>query len=71
LTERYCLYAADTAGKIYRGDIDHQPWPLHSAKAVVRINTLGDWLGIDMSKPPAALHFAKSLDVRAWMVKRV
>jgi uncharacterized protein YqjF (DUF2071 family) len=71
LTERYCLYAADAAGNIYRGEIDHQPWPLQQAEAVVHINTLGDWLGIEMNREPAALHFAKSLDVRAWMPKRV
>ncbi len=69
LTERYCLYSADSAGRIYRGEIDHQPWPLQPAEAIVHTNTLGDWLGIEMANPPAALHFAKSLDVRAWMVK--
>jgi len=71
LTNRYCLYAADVAGRIYRGEIDHQPWPLQQTEAVVHINTLGDWLGIEMNQEPAALHFAKSLDVRACMVKRV
>jgi uncharacterized protein YqjF (DUF2071 family) len=71
LTERYCLYSVDVAGRIYRGEIDHQPWPLQQAEAVVHINKLGDWLGIEMSQQPAALHFAKSLDVRAWMVKRI
>ncbi len=28
LTERYALYAQDTAGRTYRGDIEHIPWPL-------------------------------------------
>jgi uncharacterized protein YqjF (DUF2071 family) len=71
LTERYCLYAADRAGCIWRGDIDHQPWPLQRAEAELRVNTLGAWLGIETNGPPAALHFAKSLDVRAWPVARV
>ena len=71
LTDRYCLYSADPAGKIYRGEIDHPPWPLQKAEAVIHANTLGDWLGIDMNHEPAALHFAKSLDVRAWMVEPV
>jgi uncharacterized protein len=69
LTERYCLYSADSAGRIYRGEIDHQPWPLQPAEGVVHANTLGDWLGIEMANSPAALHIAKSLDVRAWMIK--
>jgi uncharacterized protein YqjF (DUF2071 family) len=71
LTERYCLYAVDRAGGLYRGEIDHDPWPLQVAEAEVQVNTLGDWLGIEMKGPPATLHFAKSLDVRAWLVERV
>jgi uncharacterized protein YqjF (DUF2071 family) len=71
LTERYCLYSADTLGRIYRGEIDHPPWLLQRAEATIHMNTLGDWLGIQMKYPPAALHFAKLLDVRAWMAEIV
>jgi len=70
LTERYCLYSADGAGRVYSGEIDHEPWPLQRAVAEVRANTLGDWLGIEMKGPPETLHFAKSLDVHAWLVER-
>ena len=66
LTERYCLYSADALNGIYRGEIDHQPWPLQNAAAAIHMNTLGDWLGIELSHPPATLHFAKLLDVHAW-----
>lgn len=69
MTERYCLYAADAAGQLYRGDVDHQQWPLQPAEADIRLNTLGDWLGLDLSGRPAALHFSRSLDVRAWLLK--
>lgn len=71
LTERYCLYSADALRRIYRGEIDHQPWPLQKASASIHRNTLGDWLGIELNHPPAALHFAKLLDVRAWNVTRI
>lgn len=71
LTERYCLYSADRAGHLYRGEIDHAPWPLQTAEADVQVNTLGDWLGIQMKGRPAALHFAKALDVRAWLLERL
>jgi len=71
LTERYCLYAADPAGHLYRGDINHEPWPLQPAEAEVHVNTLGDSLGIEMKGPPATVHFAKSLDVRAWLIEAV
>jgi len=41
---------------------------LQPAEAVIQTNTLGDWLGISLNHEPAALHFAKSLDVRAWLI---
>jgi uncharacterized protein YqjF (DUF2071 family) len=71
LTERYCLYSADGAGRLYRGEIDHDPWPLQRAEADVRVNSLGDWLGIEMRGQPQALHFARSLDVHAWTMGEV
>lgn len=71
LTERYCLYAADPQGCVYRGEIAHAPWPLQPATAQIRQNTLGDWLGIELIGPPETLHFAKSLDVKAWLVQRL
>ncbi len=71
LTDRYCLYASDNQGLVYRGEIDHECWPLQPAEAEVQINSLGDWLGIEMKGPPQTLHFAKSLDVRAWLLEKV
>jgi uncharacterized protein YqjF (DUF2071 family) len=68
LTERYCLYSADPAGHVYRGEIEHAPWPLQRAEAQIRENTLGTWLGIPLPGQPETLHFAKSLDVHAWLL---
>ena len=70
LTDRYCLSAVDDTGNLYRGEIDHDRWPLQPAAGEVEVNTLGDWLGIEMKGQPATLHFAKSLEVRAWSVER-
>ncbi len=71
LTDRYCLYSADATGNTYRGEIDHPPWPLQKAEATIHINTLGDTLGIEMPQRPATLHFTKSLDVKAWMIRSI
>jgi uncharacterized protein YqjF (DUF2071 family) len=71
LTDRYCLYAADNSGRVYRGEIDHEPWPLQHAEAEVTVNTLGNWLGIEMKEQPETLHFAESLNVYAWFVEAV
>ncbi len=31
-TERYCLYCQSKAGRVYRGEIHHAPWPLQRAE---------------------------------------
>jgi len=73
LTERYCLYAYSRAGRLYRAEIDHGPWPLQPAAAEIRTNTMTLPLGIEpgaLSGPPL-LHFARRLDVVAWLPGRV
>jgi len=71
LTDRYCLYSADETGTVYRGEIDHAPWPLQQAEAEVRVNTLGDWLRIPLEGKPQTVHFARALDVHAWLIQPV
>ena len=71
LTDRYCLYSAGDSANTYRGEIDHPPWPLQKAEGTIHTNTLGHSFGMKMSQQPATLHFAKSLDVRAWLIRSV
>ncbi|MGL4611535.1 MAG: YqjF family protein [Trueperaceae bacterium] len=70
LTARYCLYTADAAGTIYRGEIDHEPWPLQAAEANVVVNTVAQTLGITLTDQPL-LHFSKRVDVKVWGLKRL
>lgn len=71
LTGRYCLYARDSMNNVYRGEVNHRPWPLQQATAEVHLNTLGDWLNLKMNGQPDILHFAKSLAVHAWPISLV
>lgn len=71
LTERYCLYAADDSGQLYRGEITHPPWPLQRAQAEIEINTVCDAHGIELSTTPDLLHFAERIDVVGWTLDRV
>jgi uncharacterized protein len=71
LTDRYCLYSADSDGHLYRGEIDHNPWPLQPAEADIRLNSLGDWLEIEMNRPPDTLHFSADLHVHAWFIEPI
>lgn len=52
LTERYCLYTLDAEQRVLRGEIHHPPWPLQSAEADISLNTMGDEVGIALSRTP-------------------
>lgn len=69
LTARYCLYSANRRGRIFRGEIDHPPWLLAPAMYDERSNTMGNGFGFRFEGEPHVL-VAKSIDVRAWLVKR-
>ncbi|MFZ0037842.1 MAG: DUF2071 domain-containing protein [Candidatus Acidiferrales bacterium] len=69
LTERYCLYAA-AGDRIFRGEIDHPPWPLQPATAEVEINTMAASHGITLPNAKPLLHFARYQDVKIWSLAR-
>jgi len=66
LTERYCLYAADSERRIYRGEIHHRPWPLQAAEAAIEVNSMTAPLGLCLPDTPPLLHFARRLEVAVW-----
>ncbi len=70
LTARYCLYTQDKSGKIYRGEIDHEPWPLQNAEAQISLNSMSSPLGISLQGKPL-LHFSKTLDVAIWGLEKL
>ncbi|UKS29784.1 DUF2071 domain-containing protein [Paenibacillus sp. HWE-109] len=71
LTERYCLYCSDHNGSLYRGEIDHEPWPLQSAQATIQTNTVPLSFGIVLPNTPPILHFAKKLQVKVWLLEQI
>ncbi len=71
LTNRFALYAADRSGRIYRGEVDHVPWPLQQAEALVQINEMTDQIGLKLPDVRPLLHYANRLDVVAGMIRRV
>lgn len=71
LTERYCLYAANRRGRVFRGDIQHTRWPLQQAEIEIETNTMAEQLGFKLPQTKPLLHFAKRLDVVAWMPQPV
>jgi len=71
LTERYCLYAQSPRGQLYRGEVHHQPWPLQHVEAEIFQNELLVPHGIELSGPPALLHFSRRIDVVVWPLEAI
>lgn len=71
LTSRYCLYAANRGGTVWRGEIHHQPWPLQPAEAEFEDNTMNEQIGLVLPDQSPILHFTRHLDVVAWTLNEL
>ena len=70
LTERYCLYTVDQAGRPFRGEIHHPPWPLQQAEAQITENSMAQASGIALPDSRPLLHYSSGVDVIVWPLKR-
>ena len=69
LTERYALFA-EHGGKLWRLDIEHEPWPLQHGSADVEKNTMARAAGITLPDDAPHVRFSRQLDVVAhWPVR--
>jgi uncharacterized protein YqjF (DUF2071 family) len=71
LTARYCLYSADRRRQLWRGEIDHLPWPLEAAECQIERNTMARALGIELSVSEPVLHFSRRLEAIIWSLDHV
>jgi uncharacterized protein YqjF (DUF2071 family) len=71
LTDRYCLYTVDRLGRACRGEIDHPPWPLQSAKADLRFTGLTTQHGIKLPDTAPLLHFSRTLVAQIWTIEPI
>ena len=71
LTERYRFYTADDCGRVYYGDIAHEPWRLAPAWAEIDENGLFEANGFDRPEGEPRLHFAAPIDVTADRIRRL
>jgi hypothetical protein len=70
LTERYCLYSYHR-DQLYRSRIFHEPWPLQSATLDSYQSTMVKSLGIEEPSGEPVLHYAESIGVGIWPLKKV
>ncbi|HKN68664.1 MAG TPA: DUF2071 domain-containing protein [Gemmatimonadaceae bacterium] len=66
LTERYCLYAVDSASRVHRAEIHHHRWPLQPVEVSIAENTMAAAGGMQLPATPPRLSYARSLDVVVW-----
>ncbi|HEV3484265.1 MAG TPA: DUF2071 domain-containing protein, partial [Vicinamibacterales bacterium] len=66
LTERYCLYTV-YQGAAHRAEIHHPPWPLQTAEADIRENTMSP---VALQGDPL-LHYSLRQDVVIWPLERL
>lgn len=64
-TERYRLVAADPKGRLVRGDVFHQPWPLQEAEGSIEHNSLAQGWGLQLGTDAESILYAESLPVIA------
>jgi uncharacterized protein YqjF (DUF2071 family) len=67
----FSLYSADTKGRVYRGEIHHEPWNLQPAEAEFTVNTVAEGIGVRLEGTPQTLHFSSRIDVQAWLLERI
>jgi len=71
LVERYRFFTADDGGRLWAGDIEHEPWRLREAGATLARN--GSFAANGFEQPAGEPHllYADSIDVRAGRIRRL
>jgi hypothetical protein len=59
------------SGRVYRLDIEHQPWSLQAANAAFQTNSMAQASGITLPATEPLLHFAKFQEVFVFMPKEL
>ena len=70
LLENYRFYTAGESGRLYVGEIDHDPWTLRPAEAEIRANTLFEANGFERPDGDPVLHYAEPIAVTADRIRR-
>jgi uncharacterized protein YqjF (DUF2071 family) len=69
LTERYCLYAADEKGKLFRGEIHHRKWPLEEGEVELDQVDMTRLVGASLPDSHPLVHVSERIDVIAWWLE--
>ncbi|WP_254544281.1 YqjF family protein [Halomarina pelagica] len=70
LTERYRFYTESDDGRLYAGDVEHDPWPLRRGQATFERNDCFAANDFDHPTGDPVLYYCPRLDVRAGRLRR-
>lgn len=65
LTERYCLYNADSMNNLYRYDIHHLPWNIDDVE-ISQLSINRNYELVKKLQVPDSNHYSKGVKVVAW-----
>lgn len=71
LAERYLLYSTDRVGRLYRGQVHHRPYPLHSAQLLRCQQSLTNASGINVADSPDHVLFSPGVTVDIFPLRPV
>jgi hypothetical protein len=69
LAERYCFFTVDAHGRTLRGDVEHEPWPLHDATPTIIENTLLAAANVIPDDDTPLAHASPGVTTRAWPLR--
>lgn len=64
LLERYRLFIAGQRQRLQMAEVVHPSWHFQEAETAILANTVGSPFGLDLSRPPDAIHFAPGVRTR-------
>ena len=70
LAERYLLYAS-RRGRLYRGQVHHEPYPLQAAEVPSLEENLVAAAGISRPDGPPLAHYASGVRVEVFPLQRL
>ncbi len=69
LAERYCFFTVDRRGRTLRGDVAHEPWPLHDATPAIAENTLLAAANVAPLNDNLLAHASPGVSTHAWPLR--
>lgn len=67
-SERYCLYSADSVGRLFRAEVQHPKWPLQEASLDLRENTMS---ALPLGPKHPEVYLSPRVDVVIWPLQPV